>query len=482
MHIKNEKIKNIIVFILILLFIASSVLIREVSNLDEFWNYNISSNFANGLIPYKDFNTIVTPLLGIIGGIVLSIIGKKIIVIRFLNILINSSIVFMTYKIMQKLDIKKFITYLLLTISTFALAKYAMFDYNNLVELFCLIIVYLEINNKEKTNIKYNIFIGILGGLCIITKQTTGLIISGMIVLYKILQIKKKEDIKTCIKQAGIRALGISIPVVLFIVYLLINNAISDFIDYCIWGIKTFTNKISYIQRLIKKSDLIIKILATIPLSLLILIWPIFKNKDKNALIIFLYGIASLSVLYPISDEYHLMSGVFISVIAIGYLLDKLIKKDVKVIEYFFICFCILFTINQTKDGVLIYMNSNKANDIKHYEQLRLNKGAQERIKRIDNYIEKSEKKVYIIDAAAAYYMIPLDIYNKNYDMFLLGNLGSKGEEGQIENLKKEISQIEVLIRNDKYSGNWQNPKKVINWIKQNMQKKGEIGVYDIYE
>lgn len=102
----------------------------------------------------------------------------------------------------------------------------------------------------------------------------------------------------------------------------------------------------------------------------------------------------------------------------------------------------------------------------------------------VDNYILKQNelgKKVYILDSDACIYMIPLDKYNKNYDMFLIGNLGSKGEEGQIENLDREKDTI-VLIKNDKLPKNWQTPKEVIKYVQKNWNKTGEILIYDIYE
>ena len=49
-------------------------------------------------------------------------------------------------------------------------------------------------------------------------------------------------------------------------------------------------------------------------------------------------------------------------------------------------------------------------------------------IKEVDEYILKQEKvgkKVYILDARAALYMIPLDKYNKDFDMFMNGNFGA---------------------------------------------------------
>ena len=40
-----------------------------------------------------------------------------------------------------------------------------------------------------------------------------------------------------------------------------------------------------------------------------------------------------------------------------------------------------------------------------------------------------SKDDVKILDASAALYMIPIDKYNKNYDLLLKGNLGKDGEE-----------------------------------------------------
>ncbi len=102
-------------------------------------------------------------------------------------------------------------------------------------------------------------------------------------------------------------------------------------------------------------------------------------------------------------------------------------------------------------------------------------------IKEIEEYIDLSEKKVYILDATAALYMIPIDRYNKNYDLFLIGNLGKDGEEGQIKNIKKDTEKV-YLIMNDKNRRNWQNPERVRKYIIKNKQKIDEIGVFDVYE
>ena len=99
-------------------------------------------------------------------------------------------------------------------------------------------------------------------------------------------------------------------------------------------------------------------------------------------------------------------------------------------------------------------------------------------------YNEEQEElgnEVYILDAEASVYMITIDRYNKNYDMFLKGNLGKNGEEGQIETIKNRSNNTIYLIRNKKIKQNWQAPMKVIDYIRQNLEKEGELGFYEIY-
>ena len=64
--------------------------------------------------------------------------------------------------------------------------------------------------------------------------------------------------------------------------------------------------------------------------------------------------------------------------------------------------------------------------------------------------------------------------------MFLRGNLGAKGEEGQIEKIK-EMNNTVLLIKNEKIPLNWQTPKEVIEYVKNNLEKIGTINFFDIY-
>ena len=100
----------------------------------------------------------------------------------------------------------------------------------------------------------------------------------------------------------------------------------------------------------------------------------------------------------------------------------------------------------------------------------------------IQNYIISENNNVYILDSEAAIYMISLDKYNKDFDMFNKGNLGSKSEKGIIEEINNFSSGTKLLIKNNKYSKNWQTPMEVIKYIENNFSKIGEISIFDIYE
>ena len=66
--------------------------------------------------------------------------------------------------------------------------------------------------------------------------------------------------------------------------------------------------------------------------------------------------------------------------------------------------------------------------------------------------------------------MIPIDRYNKNYDMFLKGNLGESSFE-KITNDIKNNSETRYLILKDKYKKNWQTPLNIIDYVKENKTK-----------
>lgn len=525
-----EKTKNIffnfIIFIIIFFIVASVILTRPLSNLDEIWNYNFARNMADGLIPYKHFNMVTTPLLPFICGLFLNLFGNELFTMRILACFLISGIFFLIYEIFKKLEINTFFNFIVLFLFFIILKDYICIDYNFAILFLLLLLIYLEINhvykinsqknNNEKMNIKkinysnklYHFFIGILAGSCILLKQSTGAIIAFMTIFYPIFIIKNKIDFKNYLKAIGFRILGIIVPIILFIIYLICTNSFYNFIDYAILGIKTFSNSISY-SSLLNSMNLVIKILSIlIPIFIILSgIYCIIK-KEKILYVFYFYSLASLVVIFPIADNIHFLIGITPFSILFVYLFyqffllaknkinnnsniinliknKKIIIKIKLFIEYLIKCFVVLFFIYYFIKNIL-YLNNYLKNitprSLEHYNYISIDDNLYNKIKLVNNYILSQNNEVYILDAEAAIYMISLDRYNKDFDMFNKGNLGAKGEKGIIEKIQKMPSGTKLLIKNDRYNKNWQTPMEVINYIKNNLNKISEISIFDIYE
>ena len=288
-------------------------------------------------------------------------------------------------------------------------------------------------------------------------------------------------------------------------VYLLVTNSLIDFINYAILGIKTFSNKIAY-TGLLQDDNLEIRILAVlIPASIMLnaiilLIARILKrenNEFKNILTILIYSVSIIIVMYPISDKIHFLIGSFIALRGLIYqiyLLGKILYRKIRLAQKYKVYKITTLLIQVSIFvGIAIYGINNLYNYIKveknkridHYKNIEISEGLIERIDEIDAYISEQEnngKKVYILDAEAAIYMIPLNKYNKDYDMFLKGNIGKDGEQGQIEKIQNRNDKELYLIRNSKLRSNWQTPLNVVNYVRNNLEKIGEISIYEVFK
>ena len=499
---KNKRRIDIFIILMILLFVSSSIISREIGNLDEIWNYNVSNNYANGLVPYRDYNTIVTPLLQILAGIVLKIFLNELITMRILAVFLISGIMFLIYKILDILRVNKSIIILSIVGILFLEYQYFCIDYNFFALFLTLIIMFLEIKHllmqtKSNQEYKYNLLIGILAGLVLMTKQTIGLFVSITVVGYMIInllidKIKYENNIKYELKNIIFRMLGIAIPVLFFIIYLLYTNSLNYFLDYAINGIKTFSNKIEYIN-LFESKNVLIRILAVlVPLSFIINFVISIIKKDKRIFVVNCLSIAMFVVVFPISDDIHFIIGATTSFIAIIYNINNILREIIsknknrkKLFLKYFIegisqCLIVFVFISGIYINVKNIRNVEYYSKLQHYKYIPISKDYEREIMEVEEYIKKSDKKVYILNYDAAIYMIPIDIYNKDYDMFLKGNIGSKGEEGKIEKIKKENARY--LIVREGISRNWQNPEMVRKYIQNNMKYIETISNFDVYE
>ena len=495
-----KKTKEVCIFIIFFIVILSSIIIKPINDLDEIWNYNFARNIANGLVPYRDFNMIVTPFTAIITGIILRITFDELIVMRIIASILASLILLFTYKIFLKIKLKSEIAFIF-TASFFYLFKDLFcIDYNFVTLLVTIIIIYIEIKQNNKANNIFSInkntetLIGFLSGVALITKQTSGIIICIVALGNKLLFARKKEHYKTYLKSFFLRIIGIFIPILTTIVYLLINNSFKDFVSYTIQGINSFDNFISYNNLFNWNStgvyDKVISILAlSVPL-IFIHSWYIciVKEKEKNIYYLLVYGLGTFIITFPISNCIHFLIGSLPWIIVLLYymyvLLYKIYSKTNKKRKiFFFLLYFMIFIITfYTLNNYYKYIKSKgDFSELKHFKYIIIDNKLENQIEKVSNYIKNNDQKTLILDSSAAIYMIPIDRYNKDYDMFNKGNFGIDGEN-RLRNSIKSTRNIKYLILKDKFSKNWQTPSSIIDNVKENKENIGEIEVFDIYQ
>ena len=484
----KAKLINICFFIIMIVLFSATVLPRNLANLDEIWNFNFARNIANGLIPYNDFNMLQTPLLSFILGGIFKIFGQELFVMRVVSTILGAGIILVAFKILKELKLNTKWSILSSALLFLFIIRDFYIDYNYAILFITLLLIYLELKDRNY-GIKYNLLVGLLAGITILLKQNTGIIISGITILYLLLEKRDKETAKVILY----RVLGVLIPCIILLIYLLVTNSISSFIDYCILGIGTFENSISYLK-LLRGGDLNAFLGMIAPVILVILFVvnivnirrKIIKSKEGN-LILFVFALAQFTVVYPIADEIHFKIAAFPTILIVLYYICKKIQeiKNIKVsifIEHFMNIITISFVgilVLQAINDIYLYTQMDKS-VLNHFSNIPISSTLQDRIIEVDTYIQDEQRDVYILDSEAAVYMIPLDRYNKDFDMFLKGNLGSASEEGQIEKIKHMENAI-ILIKNDKIALNWQTPTTVIEYIKNNLEKIGTVRFFNAY-
>lgn len=489
--------EDIFCFLALGIIVLCMHLTKNLNNLDEIWIFNMARNIANGLLPYKDFNMITTPGLPILCGAILKLFGTELVIMRILAIFLNTSILFCIYKILKLFNINKYWLRLIMLIITGMFINVLAIDYNLFILFISLICLYIELKSYYTTkkilhyNTKYEILLGILAGFSIVMKQTTGICFAIVFIGYKLLAVKTKDDFKQFLKIAVTRLSAVIVPIILLIMYLIYNNIVYNFMDYAILGIKEFANNISYMHLLKGKVwYLAISVLIIIISSFIIFI----KRKEHTILILLAYSLSMIIVIYPIADTAHFLIGGIIAIITGIYLLinfyDNKIKNNMntqdmynstKLIKIFTGIF-IIIVIWGSITKLLFYIKScDKYTNLSNFKYIPVEKDIEQQILEVNAYIREKKEAVYILDASAAIYMIPLQRYNKNYDMFLIGNLGVNGSQAIIDDLNNKENIIILILKNEELM-NWQTPRDVIRYIKDNYVKDGEIGIFDIYK
>lgn len=508
----KKKIINILtqfsIFTLSLVLFLVARLATPATDLDEVWNYNTANAFAMGLIPYKQVSMITTPLLPMINSIFLKVVFNGIMTYRVLMGIVFALIVLFIYLIIKELSNKKLLSYICAFFIGTLLIKKFLLDYNYLFLLISLVIAFLEIRDIKKNenfNFNHNLCVGLLTGLAFLTKQTIGILLIFVMIFEVFIYMKKSGfDLRfnKFIKLIGVRIFGMMVPIIIFLIYLGVTGAFNDFINYAIKGVREFSNNVPY-YRLFDSNDKVVLIISRlfiivyIPLFITFILESIKNKKLKDELInIYVLAFCSIpviAIIYPISDDFHLMVASVFALIIIAYLLilvlkkiDSFIKIDVFYKKLLLIGILVVIVLISFKN-VIIERNINVKENVlvpfKHYEGIYVPEYLSKRISDVTDKVQSysnSGRESIIVDAEAAIYDIVLNRYKKNYDMLLIGNIGENGVE-KIINEIKDSHNVYYFVKNPQYALNWQLPEDIVDYIRNNLKYHETVSVFDVY-
>lgn len=454
---KKKILKSFIFIILILIVVLNSYRYTVLYSLDEVWAYGFAYNISNGLIPYKDFNMVIGPIFPYLLSIILNIFGKKLIIYHIVVALMVGAI---TYLASKKIKIYAILIYL-------AMLIYSSNGYNTSTLL--LLFIILKILDKEENtsmdytgdNNKYNdIVIPIIISIMALTKQTLGILVIPSLIYSK----NKKKTIATYL-----------VMFLIFLSYLIFNNNLIEFLDYCIFGLFDFASK----NTLIRPIYLFLEIGIIVMLS-----FSLIKSKfrRKDIFYVLLYQV----IVLPIVELNHFVLGysAFIYILFQDKKLEEHIKKglfiSLTILEIYLIFITNTLFVIRDREYFEYYPKDT-------YLKGRLVSNVMdEYVEEVEYYINKySDYKPYIFNNYSYFIKLDLNIPINKFDLINTGNMGYNGENRYVEEIKDICSKDKCLfiinesdLTNQEYS---QISKKILEYVINNNTKVYSSNIFSVF-
>lgn len=467
---QNGRVIRRIIPYFIIMALGFVTLAFPIGSGDEFWNYSFARNLAKGMLPYRDFNIVQTPLAAYFPALLMKLFGTRFIVFRLAGFILFTAIfccIFHLCEIIKSNPFDSFLHTILGMTLTFGIYQY---NYNHLMILILLLIYVFTLKGKKTWD---HVAIGLLSGTAILVKQNTGLAVMLVNFIICLIHFLRKQDRKVYV----IRSLVSSIPGTLFFIYLVISGTLGDFWDYAVYGVTTFKHQYSLIDLL--RYNVLAGGFTLVFFGCVICV--VIKcgkdHENKKIKEVLLFALAGFSVVYPLCDRAHIVAAL-IPMIPLFYFYEgKGLRGYVKTaVATVIISSCFFSIFLKTPLGAEVQPCS-----LHNFEGLYVYPEHEEIMKRIIAYVTEKEREGHVIrmaDELAIVVDIPLDRYLKNWDMLLAGNIGRNG----VEDLLNEEGNLWYMVRQDEAELGVQNYFELIHYIKGNYRKVDEVMGFEVYE
>ena len=437
-----KKYKKIIIFILIAItYLIINLFVNQLQN-DEIWNYGFTYNIYKGLVPYKDFNMVITPFYPFFMSLIFHIFGGNQLFFHIENAILLSITTLIVYKLIDKK------IYLLGLIVIVFVNSITFPSYNLFLLMTSILLIYMEKENKN------DYLIGLLIGIMFLTKQSIGIFMFLPSLYYY-------KDIKKILKRFS----GFIIPCILFLLYLLLNNCITEFLDLCLFGLFDFGEK-----NTAKFNFGYIVFFA----YLLVEIYLIRKDK-KN--INNYYSLAFSSMMIPLFDVHHSILSIVYLIIIIFMKYDIKTKINTKLVFYSCLIIISIMVFKENNHGMKI----EYPNNINNFEYRFIGKDSIDFTNEVLDYMKKHKDKDFIFINSSAYYFRLASNKRISYiDLTNNGNYGYKGSDKIIRDIKKNKDALYFVLE-DELGDNYQSDKESIKYVINNAKKIDSIKIFDVY-
>ncbi len=409
---------------------------------DPIANYGFSYGIARGQIPYLDFNTISTPLYAFYGAIGLLVWNNYL-----MFIITHAILVTIFFFFLNKLYGKK--SYLILAILIGMGYFGILATYNFMCFTILTILLYLEEKHSSR-----DYLIGFFIGLAILSKQTVGC----FFIIPTIIKYFKNP------KKIGKRAIGCFIPCIIFLIYLITNGALFQFIDLCFLGLfdfsssngKTFTPLFN--------------------LSFLFLILAIYLTYLNPKDIKNYYLLSTFFFAVPLFDLVHI--SFFVAAI-IMMMAPYLRWKD----RYNIIIGGIIVGVSLFSSGIIMFSyHPVVSSSFHHFEYTKHYDSAYQRDLKVIEFLNRYEDAI-ILSVFTMQYDIINDKDLDYYDVMLYGNFGYDGVNKMINKIKNSNKQYVIVSTYDYKNENSdsQFAKKVADYVINHGHLVESKYDYDVY-
>lgn len=442
---KKSFLKYIFIFAIVFILSFCYKIFFLSLNGDEIWNYGFSYNIAKGLVIYRDFNVMVTPLYFFLGSIFIHLFGNYLISIHLFDCILIGFLAIILYK---RLGLYK----LLLLYPLIIIYYFPSYNYFSMFLLF--VIIYL----LDSHNNKYYDVVSFLAGLIFISKQSIGMFLLIPVLFYS----------KNRLKSLFIYL----IPFFIVSFYLFIQGAFFEFMNYCFLGMFDFG-----------KSNLEFSICFLLEFLLcLYLVIKLFKGRfrSKKYFFILMFQINS----YPIFDLGHFI----VCLIPVVYcVLENFEVKKLR-FYYRFLLMCVVWCIFVFYVLKIVFSLDYKVDFNKEkFWYLRNNSGNDISLKKESEIVEKYYSKYdysFIIGSGSYAIKLYSGIPIGQYDLLADGNLGYYGEErviGEIDSLCGSHS-CGFFVEKQEFKKYSQFSKKIYDYVLSHYKKIGGNEFIFIYD